>query len=135
MLRKLITSTIGIISIFTIILFSEIYLTASGNNSDTQKPAAVEIVKFTISPASLNMFPGGSMQLVANAYDSNGNKINVTPEWKIKSDISSLGEFDKSEGQKVIFSALNSGTGIIIAVYNDLEAEVKIKVFQSRKKK
>jgi hypothetical protein len=135
MLRKLISITIGIISIFSVIHFSELYLTASGSNTDTQKPAAGEIVKFTISPASLNMFPGGSMQLVATAYDSNGNKISITPEWKIKSDISSLGEFDKSEGQKVIFSALNSGTGIIIAVYNDLEAEVKIKVFQSRKKK
>ncbi len=135
MLRKLIASSVGLISIFSIIIFSDISLSASDNNSDTQKPAATEIVRFTISPASLKMYPGGSMQLIATAYDSKGNKITITPEWKIKSDISSLGEFDKSEGTKVIFSALNSGTGSIIAVFNDLEAEVHVKIFQSKSKK
>lgn len=135
MFKKFITSTIGIVSIFSVILFSEIHLSASDTNPELQKPAVVNIVKFTISPASLNMYPGGSMQLIATAYDSKGNKVIITPEWKIKSEISSLGEFDKSEGAKVIFSALNSGTGSIIAVFNDIEAEVQVKIFQSRSKK
>ena len=135
MLKKLITAAVGTVSIFSVILFSEIYLSASDTNPELQKPAAVNIVKFTISPASLKMYPGGSMQLIATAYDSKGNKITITPEWKIKSNITSLGEFDKSEGAKVIFSALNSGTGSIIAIFNDLEAEVQVKIFQSRSKK
>jgi len=79
------------------------------------------------------MYPGGSMQLIATAYDSTGKKIAVNPEWTIKSDASSLGEFDKPEGQKVIFSALKSGSGSIIAVYNNVEVEVQFKIFQPGK--
>ncbi len=135
MLKKSITSISGAISIFLIIFASVLSLSASGNSSVKEKPADAEIVKFTISPASLKMYPGGSMQLIAVAYDSNGRKIEIAPEWKIKSDISSLGEFDKSEGARVIFSALNSGTGSIIAVFNDIEAEVQVKIFESKRKK
>ncbi|PKL17788.1 MAG: hypothetical protein CVV49_09090 [Spirochaetae bacterium HGW-Spirochaetae-5] len=135
MLKKSITAIPGVISIFLMIIFSVVSLSASGNSSGTQKTIDCEIVKFSISPASLKMYPGGSMQLIAVAYDSNGKKIEITPEWKIKSDISSLGEFDKSEGARVIFSALNSGTGSIIAVFNDIEAEVHVKIFESKRKK
>jgi len=135
MFKKIIITTFGVFSIFAVITMSATSLSASDTNPELQKAAAGSIVKFTISPASLKMYPGGSMHLIATAYDSKGNRIVVTPEWKIKSDISSLGEFDKSEGAKVIFSALNSGTGSIIAVFNDLEAEVQVKIFQSKSKK
>ncbi|HNX22618.1 MAG TPA: hypothetical protein PKG60_01125 [Spirochaetota bacterium] len=135
MFRNLLITWFGILSIFSVILFSDVAVSANDNNSDSQKTATVDIVKFTIKPASLKMFPGGSMQLIATAYDSKGNKIIVSPEWTIKSDIQSFGEFDKPEGQKVIFSALNSGNGLIVAVYNNLEAEVDVKIFQSKRKK
>ena len=130
MFRNLLIVWIGVISIFSTVLFSEIYLSASDNNSDTEKSTGIDIVRFTIKPVTLRMFPGGSMQLIAAAYDSKGKKIIVTPTWKIKSEISSLGEFDKAEGEKVIFSALNSGNGSIVAVYNDLEAEVHVEIFK-----
>jgi len=134
MFRKIVITWVGIISIFSVILFSGVDGLASDNKSNTVKSTPADIVKISIKPAALRMFPGGSMQLIATAYDSNGKKIIISPEWIIKSDISSLGEFDKSEGQKVIFSALNSGSGLIIAVYNDIEVEVKVKVFSTKRK-
>lgn len=130
MVKKLLIAWIGILSLLSVILFSEVYLAASDNKSDENKSFAADIVKFTISPAKLWMYPGGSMQLIASAYDSNGKKITVTPSWKIKSDVSSFGEIDKPEGEKVIFSALTSGSGSIVAVYNNLEAEVHVKIYK-----
>lgn len=135
MRRTIIISWIGIISVLSLILFSEVYLSASDNNADTRKHSTADIVKFTIKPANLNMYPGGSMQLIAVAYDGSGKKIIVTPEWIIKSDVSSLGEFDQVEGEKVIFNALNAGTGSIVAIFNNLEAEINVKVFQPKNKK
>ena len=133
MFRNLLIAWISLISIFSVILLSGVNGSASDNDSGSPKAAASDIVKFTIKPVTLRMYPGGSMQLIATAYDSKGKKIIVTPEWKIKSDISALGEFDKTEGEKVIFSALNSGSGSIIAVYNNLEAEVQVKIFKRGK--
>ena len=133
MLRFKIILFVGMISIFSVILFSEISGSANDNNSDTQKTFSGEIVKFTITPVKLRMYPGGSMQLIAIAYNSKGKKITVAPEWKIKSDISSFGELDKQEGQKVIFSALKSGSGSIVAVYNNIEAEVQVEIYKPRK--
>jgi len=133
MFRNLLIAWISVISIFSVILLSGVNVSASDNDSGSPIAAASDIVKFTIKPVTLRMYPGGSMQLIATAYDSKGRKIIVTPEWKIKSDISALGEFDKTEGEKVIFSALNSGSGSIIAVYNNLEAEVQVKIFKRGK--
>jgi hypothetical protein len=135
MIRGLFVVLAGVISISSIILFSEISGKANDNTSDNRKAGAAEIVKFSIRPVTLRMFPGGSMQLVATAYDSRGEKITITPEWKLKSEISELGEFDKTEGDKVVFSALNSGSGSIVAVYNDLEAEVRVEIFGKKRKK
>jgi len=134
MFRNLIVVWVGVVSVFSLILFSDVSASASDNNSDVQKTSSAEIVKFSITPATLRMFPGGSMQPIAEAYDSNGKKIIIAPEWRIKSDVSSLGEFDKLEGDKVIFSALNSGSGSIIAVYHDVEAEVHVEIYKRKKK-
>lgn len=134
MLKNSIVSFAAVLTVFSIVLFSEVYGNASDNNSDTDKAVTEDIVKFTIKPLTLRMYPGGSMQLIATAYDSKGKKIIVTPEWRIKSDTSELGEFDKPEGEKVIFSALNSGSGTIVAVFNDLEAEVHVEIYRKRGK-
>jgi len=134
MIKNLIIMFMGMTAIFSVILFSEVSGSASETSTAAEKLQSEDIVKFTIKPITLRMYPGGSMQLIATAYDSKGKKIIVTPEWKIKSDISALGEFDKSEGEKVIFSALNSGSGTIVAVFNDLEAEVRVEVYKKRGK-
>lgn len=99
---------------------------------DSREATVSEITRLSVRPATLRLYPGGSMQLVATAYDSSGNKIIVKPEWKIQSEIPMLGEFDKTEGQKVIFSALNSGSGSIIAVYNNIEAEIHVEVYKRK---
>jgi hypothetical protein len=133
MLRKLLIVWIGIMSIISLIYFSEVNGFTNGNNTYDQKRTSNDIVRFTIKPVTLRLFPGGSMQLIAVAYNSKGEKITVSPLWKIKSGVSSLGEFDRSEGERVIFSAINSGSGSIIAVYNDLEAEVHVEIYKKKK--
>ncbi len=133
MFKKSAVVFIAVVSIFSVILFSEMSGAAKEDNSVNQKNTSEDVVKFSIQPAALTMYPGGSMQLIATAYDSTGKKIIVNPEWIIKSDVSAFGEFDKPEGQKVIFSALKSGNGSIVAVYNNIEVEVKVKIFQPGK--
>ena len=135
MLKRVITTSIAVMSILSVMFFLEINGSARDNDSENQKPSTEEIVKFTVRPGKLRMYPGGSMQLIATAYNSKGKKIAVTPEWSIKSDISELGVFDKTAGEKVIFSAHNSGNGSIVAVYKNLEAEVYVKVFGTKKKR
>jgi len=120
----------GMAAVLSLVLLSGTYGSASDSKSGDHKSFAADIVKFTITPVKLRMYPGGSMQLIATAYDSSGKKITVTPTWLIQSEIPSLGEFDKPEGDRVVFSALNSGSGSIIAVFNDLEAEVKVEVYK-----
>ncbi len=135
MLKKVIANFMAVASILSLFFFLEINGSASNNEIDTRNSSTEEVAKFTVSPGRLRMFPGGSMQLIATAYNSKGKKIAVTPEWSLKSDISELGEFDKTAGDKVIFSARNSGNGSIIAVYGNHEAEIRVKVFSTRKKK
>lgn len=133
MFKKMNIGIITIITVLSAVLLLEVYGFSSDDNSDNVAAQVEGIVKFSITPVTLRMFPGGSMQLIATAYDSKGKKIIVTPTWIIKSDVSSFGEFDKSEGDKVVFSALNSGSGSIVAVYNNLEAEVKVEIYHKKK--
>jgi hypothetical protein len=132
-LRKLLITWIGAISLISLIYFSEVKGFTNESVAAGQKHVSGDIVRFTIKPVTLRLFPGGSMQLIAVAYNSKGEKITISPLWKIKSGVSSLGEFDRPEGERVIFSAINSGSGSIIAVYNDLEAEVHVEIYKKKK--
>ncbi len=134
MLKNLLIIFVSTISIFSEVLFSEVYGSANDGSSTDQSLFQNDIAEFTIKPLKLRMYPGGSMQLIATAHDSKGNKITITPEWIIKSDVTSLGEFDTPKGEKVVFNALNSGSGSIVAVYNNLEAEIQVEIFKVYKK-
>jgi len=133
MFKKFSITLAGIVSLLTVLYFLEVNGSARNNDQGSQISATEEIVKFSIKPVKLRMFPGGSMQLIATGYNNRGQKVMITPKWSLKSDISELGEFDKQKGEKVVFSALNSGSGSIVAVYENLEAEVQVKVFRFKK--
>jgi len=123
------------IILVSLIYFSEFTAFTNETAATEQKPGTEDIVKFTVTPVTLRLFPGGSMQLIATAYNSKGNKVPVSPLWTIKSDVPLLGEFNKKEGDRVIFSALNSGKGSIIVIYNDLETEVPVKIYKTKRKR
>lgn len=73
------------------------------------------------------------MQLIAIAYNSKGEKVTVSPSWSVRSGVQSLGEFDRPEGERVIFNAINSGSGSIVAIYDNLEAEVHVEIYKKKK--
>lgn len=128
--RNLIAAKFRLLSLLTVILFTGVHVSANENSSDALKSSPGEIVKLIINRSNLIMYPGGSFQLTASALDNKGKKITISPLWKIKSDVSNFGEIDSSEGPKVIFSAISSGCGSILAVYNDIEAEVHVEIFK-----
>ena len=123
-----------IVIFFSFICFSSQNAFTNDNTASQQGYGTEDIVKFTVTPVTLRLFPGGSMQLIATAYNSKGEKVTVTPSWTLKSDIPLLGEFNKTEGERVIFNAINSGNGSIIVIYNDLEAEIQVKIYKSKRK-
>lgn len=122
-----------VIILISLICFSESSGFTNDNTASEQISGTEDIVRITINPARLRLFPGGSMQLVAIAYNSKGEKVTVSPSWTIKSEVTLLGEFSKNEGERVIFSAINSGSGSIIAVYNNLEAEIHVDIYKKKK--
>jgi hypothetical protein len=128
--RNLIAVKSGLLSLLAVILFTGVKVSANENNSSVRNSPSNEIIKLTINRSNLIMYPGGSFQLIASAMDNKGKKIAVTPSWKIKSEVPSFGEIDKTEGDRVIFNALTSGCGSLIAVYNNVEAEVHVEIFK-----
>lgn len=123
----------------TVVIISLMFFSVSSgytnsDNSPGQNHDSEDIVKISISPVKLRLFPGGSMQLIATAYNSRGDKVPVTPSWIIESDVPMFGQFNKNEGAKVIFSAINSGSGSVIAVFNNLEARIHVDIYKSRRK-
>ncbi len=124
-----------VIVMFSFFLFAEFSAFTIDKEASIHKSVTEDIVKFTVTPENLKLFPGGSMQLTATAYNSKGEKVTVSPLRVIKRDVSSFGEFDKDKGERVIFNAVSSGTGYIIVTYNDFEAEIPVKIFKTKRKK
>lgn len=122
------------IVILTLVIFFSVSSGYSNtDNTSEQNVSSGDIVKIIIRPVKLRLFPGGSMQLIATAYNSKGDKVPVSPLWTIESDVPMFGQFNKNEGEKVIFSAVSSGSGSIIAVYNNLEARIHVDIYKRRK--
>ncbi len=96
--------------------------------TDAEENLQSGISTVRISPGGMIFYCGGSMQFVASAYDSNGKRISSSFHWVVKSDISDFGTLDKSDGDKVIFSATNAGKGTIEVVNGSIKAEIPIEI-------
>ena len=86
------------------------------------------ITKLHVEPSVRMLYPGGSYQFKAKGYDSSGNIVEITPIWKITSEVSDFGTIDKPEGSRVIFSAEHSGKGKLTAEYNDIQTSSDIEI-------
>ncbi|GEM_PF-3973277 len=123
------------IMLILLTIFSEI-ASASSTGALTIKTDGLselqnQVAIIKISPKSMILYRGGCMQFVVSAFDSKGKRVPFAMHWEIKSDIPDFGILDKSDGDKVVFNAVNAGRGALVAVSGEIRAEIPVEIRKS----
>lgn len=122
---ELSTKKVLLFSVLVCFLFA---LVGCSTNGVEDKAAILNSLEISQTPGSIDKIQKGlTLDFIAVGRDSNGNIIDVDPEWVVVGD--EIGSFDKETGMAVTFTATEVGTGQIYAkageiTSNQIELEV-----------